>query len=46
MKIKGNNVVLSPFLPMTLQNTDFGMGKGEKHLSEMCEKQIFVLTSF
>ena len=43
MKRQGNNVGSSPFLPMTRQNTDLGMGK---HLSEKCEKQIFVLTSF
>ena len=46
MKRKGNNVRLCPFLPMTRQNTDLGMGKCEKHLSEKCEKQIFVLTNF
>ena len=46
MKRKGNNVGLCPFLPMTRQNTDLGMGKCEKHLSEKCKKQIFVLTSF
>ena len=46
MKRKGNNVGSCPFLPMTHQNTDLGMGKCEKHLSEKCEKQIFVLTSF
>ena len=46
MKRKGNNVRSSPFLSMTRQNTDFGMGKCEKNLSEKCEKQIFVLTSF
>ena len=46
MKRKGDNFGLCPFLPMTRQNTDLGMGKCEKHLSEKCEKQIFVLTSF
>ena len=46
MKRKRNNVGSCPFLPMTRQNTDLGMGKCEKHLSEKCEKQIFVLTSF
>ena len=46
MKRKGNNVGSCPFLPMTRQNTDLGMGKCEKHLSEKCEKQIFVLRSF
>ena len=46
IKRKGNNVGLCPFLPMTRQNTDLEMGKCEKHLSEKCEKQIFVLTSF
>ena len=46
MKRKGNNVGSCPFLPMTRQNTDLGMGKCEKHLSEKCEKQIFVSTSF
>ena len=45
MKRKGNNVGSCPFLPMTRQNTDLGMGKCKKHLSEKCEKQIFVLTS-
>ena len=44
MKRKGNNFGSCPFLPMTCQNTDLGMGKCEKHLSEKCEKQIFVLT--
>ena len=43
---KGNNIGSCPFLPMTRQNTDLGMVKCEKHLSEKCEKQIFVLTSF
>ena len=46
MKREGNNVGSCLFLPMTRQNTDLGMGKCEKHLSEKCEKQIFVLTSF
>ena len=46
MTRKGNNVGSSPFLPMARQNTDLGKGKCEKHLSEKCEKQIFVLTSF
>ena len=46
MKRKGNNIGSCPFLPITRQNTDLGMGKCEKHLSEKCEKQIFVLTSF
>ena len=46
MKRKENNVGSCPFLPMTRQNTDLGMRKCEKHLSEKCEKQIFVLTSF
>ena len=46
MKRKGNNVGSSPFLPMTRRNTDLGKGKCEKHLSEKCEKQIFVLTRF
>ena len=46
MKRKGNNVDSYPFLSMTRQNTGLGMGKCEKHLSEKCEKQIFVLTSF
>ena len=45
MKRKGNNVGSCPF-PMTSQNTDLGMGKCEKHLSEKCEKQIFALISF
>ena len=45
-KRKRNNVGSCPFLPMTCQNTDLGMGKCEKHLSEKCEKQIFVSTSF
>ena len=46
MKRKENNVGLCPLLPMTRKNTDLGMGKCEKHLSEKCEKQMFVLTSF
>ena len=46
MKRKGNNVCSCPFLSTTHQNTDLGMGKFEKHSSEKCEKQIFVLTSF
>ena len=46
MKRKGNNIRSCPFFPMTRQKTDLGMGKCEKHLSEKCEKQIFVLTSF
>ena len=46
MKRKGNNVGLCPFLPMTRQDMDLGMGKFEKYLSEKCEKQIFVLISF
>ena len=46
MKRKGNNVGSCPFLPVTRQNTDLGMGKCEKHLSEKSEKQIFVFTSF
>ena len=46
MKRKGNKVGSCPFLPMTRQNTDLGMGKCVKHLSEKCEKHIFVLTSF
>ena len=46
MKRKGNNLGSCPFLPMTRQNTDLGMGKCEKYVSEKCEKQIFVLTSF
>ena len=46
MKRKGNNFGSCPFLPMTRQNTDLGMGKCKKHLSEKCEKQIFVLKNF
>ena len=46
IKRKRNNVGSSPFLPMTRQNTDLGKGKCEKHFSEKCEKQIFVLTRF
>ena len=46
MKRKRNNVGSCPFLPITLQNMDLGMGKCKKHLSEKCKKQIFTLTSF
>ena len=46
MKRKGDNVGSCPFLAMKRQNTDLGRGKCEKYLSEKCEKQIFVLTSF
>ena len=46
VKRKENSVGSCPFLPMTRQNTELGMGKCEKHISEKCEKQIFILTSF